>query len=233
MDYPGFVETIFEPCPLGSKNSAENLNPDGSTKKVLVNEPPPPPPEDNICNLKPGGVMITGYNADNPDAVVLVATVDIPEDITIYITDNNAWTGIEFQNREGITSLTVPPGGIAKGEIIAFSREEDFDGNKYSGLWNNDNNRFALSTRGDNIMVYCFTDEETKSPSSISHFTALSFSGNGWVDEENSSNSALPSTLSEETAVTLLRRLRNGYYNGARNGSHDEILKSITDVDNN
>mmetsp|Transcript_8797 Transcript_8797/g.10216 ORF Transcript_8797/g.10216 Transcript_8797/m.10216 type:complete len:223 (+) Transcript_8797:714-1382(+) len=165
----------------------------------------------------------------------MVATTDIPEGLTIYMTDN-AWTGSTFRSNEGTVKLTIPEGGIPKGEIITFGGDMNYDTTPFTSLWENDRCNFALSTRGDNIMVYCLTTDDDAS--SYSHLTALSFSGNGWESDDeiernfSSSDSALPSVLRENGTFITLDQTDNLYYNGLRSGTREEILGFISNEEN-
>ena len=49
--------------------------------------------------------MVIGMASDNPDAVVMVAMVDLPEDATLFMTDN-AWTGTQFTSNEGVIKVS-------------------------------------------------------------------------------------------------------------------------------
>ncbi len=162
--------------------------------------------------------MIIGYNSDNPDTVVMVATSDIPEGVTIYMTDN-AWTGSTFRSNEGTVKLTTPVGGIPKGKIVTFGDNSLYNTPPFTSLWENDRGNFALSTSGEGIFVYCLTDEDDAS--SFSHLTALTY-----VSTEVS----VPSALSPGTFVQL-SHIDNRYYDGERNVPSSQLRSLIANTE--
>ena len=106
VDYPDLVASYFgaprEPdSPFGYK-----CNDDNSSGNTTSGSPSPSPTSptvfsDGTCNgLQPGVIMVTAFNSNNPDVVVLVALKDIPTGATLYMTDN-AWTGANFLTNEG------------------------------------------------------------------------------------------------------------------------------------
>lgn len=78
------------------------------------------PIENSIAQCS--GLIITGFNSDNPDQIRLVATADLPGSTTFYITDNE-WSSSNQRfadlNEDEITWVT-PAGGVSAGSVIFF-----------------------------------------------------------------------------------------------------------------
>jgi endonuclease I len=104
IDHPQLVSVYFGDARVPNPPLGYTCN-DSSTPNVTATEPPSPPPvtTDGTCNgngLQPGSVMVTAFNSDDPDVVVLLVLSDLAPGATFYMTDN-AWTGTTFRTNEG------------------------------------------------------------------------------------------------------------------------------------
>ena len=94
--------------------------------------------------------------------------------------------------------------------------------------WSSESGSFALAAGGDTIILYC-----RESDNSITHLTALSYSGD-WLpastDEDSfgTESSALPASLPSNTAIALPHK-DNYWYVGPRQGNTSSLLDSLSD----
>lgn len=174
------------------------------------------------CNgLSPGDVMITAFNSDNPDAVAIVALNEIAAGATLFMTDN-AWTGSAFRTNEGTLKYVVPSDGIPKRTVFGYNYSTN------TNEWSSESGSFALSADGDTIILYCLESDD-----SITHLTALSYSGD-WLpastDEDSfgTASSALPTSLPSNTAIALSHK-DNCWYVGPRQGNTSSLLDNLSD----
>jgi len=175
-----------------------------------------PPPMDHICaNLKAGDVQVVGVHSDNPDEIALVALVDLPARLELYLTDSG-WAGTEFRDQEGTAKLIVPAGGIAGGTIFGFSEDSTLF---LATAWEQ-TGAFALSTQGDSIIVYCQPSEGAY------NFLGAVTSNNEWdPNQSDSNNSGLPPGV--ERASIALPHLDNYIYIGPAEGTKDDLVAAI------
>lgn len=106
VDYPELVSMHFGDPRIPNPPLGYTCN-DSSADTT---EPPSPPlvNADGICKgngLLPGSVMVSAFNSDDPDVVVLVALSNLAPGATLYMTDN-AWTGQKFRTNEGTLKVT-------------------------------------------------------------------------------------------------------------------------------
>ena len=134
VDHPEYVAPIFgEPKSAGEINCytptiSPTLSPTpsngGSPTPVspTPSEPPEEPPDtEGACNgLKSGSVIPIAMNSENPDSLIFLPLVDLPQFSTLYVTDN-AWTGNAFYMNEGTVIFTVPKGGIKMGTTFGYA----------------------------------------------------------------------------------------------------------------
>jgi len=186
-----------------------------------------PPPTAGTCkgNLSAGDIMLTGVSSNNPDIVVMVAMKNIPVGSEIFMTDN-AWTGDKFKTNEGIQKLILSA-SISSGTIFGFGDSRL----QFSNLWKSESGVFALSTRGDNIFLYCVAEETgTKVP-----ITGLIYNRDGWTSNANgsfsSSGSALPSLLTQASSLELPSK-KSLIYNGQRTGTREYLLENLSSESN-
>eukprot|EP00518_Triparma_eleuthera_P015774 CAMPEP_0197562116 /NCGR_PEP_ID=MMETSP1320-20131121/26344_1 /TAXON_ID=91990 /ORGANISM="Bolidomonas sp., Strain RCC2347" /LENGTH=637 /DNA_ID=CAMNT_0043123815 /DNA_START=45 /DNA_END=1958 /DNA_ORIENTATION=+ len=237
VDHPEYVTPIFgEPKSDGEINcfdptsspTPSPTSPGVSPTPVPPPNPtpaptsaPPPPATEGACNgLRPGDVIPIAMNSENPDSVIFLPLVDLPQFSTVYITDN-AWTGHAFYLNEGTESFTVPEGGIQRGTTFGFKV------GAYGSSWMEDNpdRSFALSTQGDTILVYCFNADadghiNTNDWSSVNFLSGLSTGVGGWAPRESmddssdydfgTSHSAVPTELEGFAAPALPRKKNYG-----------------------
>ncbi len=74
----------------------------------------------NLLKSQCTELVVTGFNADNPDEVLLKATADLAGNSVYYITDNE-WDGTSFNSGETTVMFTVPAEGIAANSTILFN----------------------------------------------------------------------------------------------------------------
>mmetsp|Transcript_11392 Transcript_11392/g.27159 ORF Transcript_11392/g.27159 Transcript_11392/m.27159 type:complete len:700 (-) Transcript_11392:1636-3735(-) len=207
--------------------------------------------EDEREVLRPGDIMIVGVYSDEPDMVALVTLVDLPPGLQLHMTDN-AWTGAGtgtstgtsgsgggLRSNEGIVRFTVPDPGIGAGTVFGFGPDL-----KYGSEWDQVQDSFALSAKGDTVLIYYYgdgggdndIDEQQLTSKNVPRFvSALSFSGQ-WLEsglDESSygtQSSALPSVLLSEgegTAVITLNHQDNYIYSGPTTGTRDQLQRNI------
>jgi len=181
--------------------------------------PSPPTPSPAGCDLAPGDVAITGISADDPDVIAMVALRDIPPGTRLFATDN-AWNGLAFQDNEGVETLLLPQ-GIPSGTVFGYGSPRL----PFNDAWTTQEDGFLLSTRGDNIFVYC------RAADGLRPLAGLIYNSPGWTDRPpfSSSGSALPSGLDSGLSLPLSR---SAVYRGRTQGTREELSGSLSDPDN-
>ena len=128
-------------------------------------------------DLQPGDLAIVGYYADDPDAIAVLALVDIAAGTEIAFTDRGwrAEGGFYEGAGDGTFRYTVPTPGHAAGEVFVLNEPPSID----------------LSTSGDQILVYTGPDEDPW------FIYALNFEGERtWqADATDEHTSAVPAGL--------------------------------------
>lgn len=153
-------------------------------------------------------VALVSYNADDPDEFAFVALADIAEHTEIKFTDNGWQSSGSFRNNEGTLTWTAPAGGISCGTVVTITNNGSFSASHGSIA---SSGSFALSTSGDQILVYTGDDN---SPTFI---TALNNDGSAaWQsDATSANNSALPTGLVNGTNAIALSEVDNAAYSGS------------------
>lgn len=114
VDYPELALHYFgmprdDPAEGVGYCSSKQTEPPTSSPTPHPTPSPTPHPtataRGTCLGLSAGDVMVIGMASDNPDAVVMVAMVDLPEDATLFMTDN-AWTGTQFTSNEGVIKVS-------------------------------------------------------------------------------------------------------------------------------
>lgn len=125
VDYPELAASIYGPpaskpydCGNGIDTDNETPKPTGSPETLTLSPTASPTRlgddetgdvgtsgPDNCSQLSSDDVQVVSMSADNPDTVVLVALVGLPEGLDLYMTDN-AWTGNDFATNEGTLKVS-------------------------------------------------------------------------------------------------------------------------------
>jgi endonuclease I len=145
--------------------------------------------------LVPGDLTVLAHNFDNPDQVVLLATVPVAQGTVVRITDNG-WTGSALTTSEGTWTFTLQA-ALNAGQTVVLSASSP--GITSAGT-------FELNTSGDQIFLYQGT---ASAPSFL-----YGFSTRSWVTGSISqTTSRLPSTLSNgSTARDFSTEVDNGFF---------------------
>ena len=219
VDYPDLVNTIY-----GSANSSNDRS-DEEDSQSLTSLP------------GPGDVMVIGLHTDNPDQVALVTLVDLPQGLTIHLTDNAYYeeNAGSFATNEGTTSLTLSK-TLKAGSVFGLG-EDLLYGNSWVSDWDKG---FALSASGDTIIVYVTTpswdpNNGQNNNDDIRFLSAISFAGGSFVGKElctssscGTKNSVLPASIAD--FVVELGSKDNFLYTGPTTGTNVSIQKEIMDV---
>lgn len=164
--------------------------------------------QDDYCNgLKPGHIMVSGFNMADPDEVVLVLLENAPPNGVFYMTDR-PWDGSAFVDDE---SLSINDDGVLQwsfgeqvsnflaGREICYKCTQDgsvvdrFRPVETSG----NNSTFSLdAVKGDTIHLYCQEQPNDSGVSEIVHISAITTEG--WADE----TSATTTTVDEDTEAS-------------------------------
>jgi hypothetical protein len=121
-----------------------------------------------------------------------------------------------------VIQYVVPSDGIPKRTVFGYNDSTN------TNEWSSESGSFALSADGDTIILYCLESDD-----SITHLTALSYSGD-WLpastDEDSfgTASSALPTSLPSNTAIALSHK-DNCWYEGPRQGNTSSLLDNLSD----
>lgn len=213
VDFPELVSKVF-----GSDDSVHCVG--NESTPSLSPQVPPLSTIQSCADMQSGDIFVAATASDDPDRIALVALRDMASGLDIYMTDN-AWNGSEFYENEGVAKLTTNK-VMTAGTIFGYGGGDN--SLLYSGSWSG---AVSLSTRGDNVMIYCMLDDQT-----VRHISAFSFGGDGWMpaglEDYDSDASALP----DDTASIALPHFDNYVYRGVLEGGKDEILESLMDPRN-
>mmetsp|Transcript_2274 Transcript_2274/g.4306 ORF Transcript_2274/g.4306 Transcript_2274/m.4306 type:complete len:561 (+) Transcript_2274:701-2383(+) len=232
VDFPHLARAYF-----GSPKSltGDGMGYDCTTPMLSTPSPTKSPGEQTVdqgtcLEMQQGDVAIVGIQSTDPDMIVLLALADLPAGGGLYITDN-AWTGFELKSNEGVKKLTIPSDGISSGTMFGYDAHSGsllYLGNS----WTFGGGSFALSVSGDNVIVYCLNGDGS------TQFLYAAIYQSDWSAENpdasvfSSNESALPSTLPENCAVSLPESKRNVWYHGRFFGSKNEMLNDISNQEN-
>jgi len=163
--------------------------------------------------LNPGDLVIVTVNQDAPDNFDFIPLVDIQAGTVINFTDNGLNTSSVLLATEGTITWTAST-AVTKGTVVSFS-------GTVGGNWTS-TGTFALSTSGDNLLVY---QGAAATPSFIY--------GIGWGKTNvwaytGANDSNIPAALSvaSKTIVTL-GTSDNYQYNGQTTGSAAQLLAMV------
>ncbi|MEM1056865.1 MAG: T9SS type A sorting domain-containing protein [Bacteroidota bacterium] len=182
--------------------------------------------------LSPGDLALTFVNTDTPDGFAFVALTDIPAGTEILFADCGVQSDGTFRGGEGAISYVVPAGGLSAGDEAVFE-----DGASSSGFTEGEDGgagctgTFALSTSGDQVVVYQTDDAGTTQYLYIVDLDG----GDGFASNAtNSNNTALPPGLTDgTTAVDIDPEVDNAIYDGSlQTGTPAELLAAIGDEAN-
>jgi len=170
----------------------------------------------DYCNgLKPGHIMVSGFNMADPDEVVLVLLDDAPPNAVFYMTDR-PWDGSAFvdSSSEGDDdddadgtlrwSFGKQVSNFLAGREICYRCSQDGSvvdrfRPAESNNQNHNNSTFSLNAvKGDTIHLYCEEEPDSSGVSEIVHISAITTEG--WA-EETSTNTADTTTVDEDTSA--------------------------------
>lgn len=225
VDYPELVASFYPDGP-------DQLIADTFTYSRCTAPTPSPTAMRVACNdLEPGDLPIFLMNSNDPDQVVFVPLVDIPQGVgVLYLTDN-AWNGTAFIANEGTMKFTIPPEGLPAGQVFGLGEPSP-----YAELWTpmEGSNPFDIQTMGDNLFIYCLDLDN------LPNFL-FGFTNNGpWyepglsADEYGSGHSALPESLAQAGSIFLSTHGDNCVYVGPlqRNMEKSELQETMIDPEN-
>jgi hypothetical protein len=185
-----------------------------------------------FCNgVGPGDIMVTGFNMDNPDEVLMVVLEPIEAGGTFYMTDR-PWDGTAF--------LELENDGTLQWEVNAtLSRSAELchrctqDGSVIDMFvpvdTGNASYTFSLASSGDTIILYCMAEPESSGKSEVRHISAITNTG-GWdtnTTDSNNGTSVLPGNLPNDT-VTTLGGYPNYEYDGQQAGSVSQVRAGLS-----
>ncbi len=131
-----------------------------------------------------GEIMFIGYNADGSDGFAIVTLVDIPENSTIYFTDNE-WNGSPIGSGGAFVDanegeLTWSTGGsvIPAGTVVVFDETNNATNPGYAASIGNISG--VINLNASNEVLYAFTGTDDVTPTSF-----LSAISNGGFDSTN------------------------------------------------
>jgi len=245
VDYPNLVVEHFgtprSPPPSDVGGGYDYCTkPKTPTLSPVASPPTVPSPSATVGNddveichgMKAGDVKLTAFQSSGNDIVLLTALVDLPPGAVLYLTDN-AWTGTYLRSNEGIQKLVIPSSGIPKGSIIGYGGVGTLYETPYDKSWERDAGSFALSTKGDNIFVYCLSSSDTEV-----FLNGLVYSSSGWMEDSTdesvfgTGSSALPSSLQSANSYVALSHYDNYWYDGTRVGTSCDLLAYVSNSNN-
>jgi hypothetical protein len=145
-------------------------------------------------DLQPGDLAIVGYYADDPDAIAVLALVDVAAGTEIAFTDRGwrAEGGFYDGPGDGTFRYTVPAPDHAAGEVFVLNEPSGID----------------LSSFGDQILVYTGPDDDPW------FIYAFNFEGNRtWqADAIDVHTSALPPGLIVSYSAGFVAEIDNAAY---------------------
>ncbi|GMH95316.1 hypothetical protein TL16_g13127 [Triparma laevis f. inornata] len=247
VDHPEYVSGIFgaanDQSEYNCGGGSATLSPTPSPVDPIDPTPTPIPHVEGACNgLEPGDVIPIAVNTNNPDSVIFLPLVDLPQFSSIYITDN-AWTGLNFYRNEGIKVFTVPEGGMLQGETFGW------EVGKWSTHWASESGSFSLSTQGDSVLAYCFgadANGEVNAWTNVKFLGGLSTASDGWAGREEpgndydygSTHSAVPASLEDFAAPALPKKKNYGFLLNTESCkkspscTREEVLSQFMDLSN-
>lgn len=174
--------------------------------------------------LAPGDIVITGFNADDPDQFTFVLLKDVVNGTVIKFTDNGWETTNNFRNNEG-TLIWTATSDLSCGTEITVIDNQPFT---VSSGAITDAALFLLNANGDQILAYQGAEA---TPVFI---YAIHFNGTVWSTTVNNPNqSAIPSGLTNGVNAVAVGDVSNANYNcsgGVSGQSH--ILAGVSNLTN-
>lgn len=169
-----------------------------------------------------GDVVITGFNADNPDQFSFVLLTDVTVGTEIRFTDNGWEAAGQFRTGEGILVWTATT-DLPCGTEIVVDDQSPFVVTQ--GVIT-DSPGFALAIAGDQILVYQGTEV---APVFI---YAINFDSAGWSDAISANTTALPSGLTDSVDAVDLDEIDNAKYDCSVTADASLILSAVSNVGN-
>lgn len=183
--------------------------------------------------LRPGDIIITGFNSTDPDVFTFVPLVDLAVGTPICFTDNGWHTTNGFRKTEGILNYTAPVGGVKAGTVVHYYPD--------APNFNKSNNLFLLSMDGDQLISYQIYDEDNEladpNMGGVAYFTkfvfALTFK-KPWGEAISSNTSAIPPGLKAGETALELGNYRNFQYkvSAKRQGQLHVLLRDVCNPNN-
>ena len=188
---------------------------------------------DGYCNgIQSGGIMISGFNMDDPDQVLMVTLEMIEEGAVFYMTDR-PWNGTEFLDVENDGTLKWQVNGSLprNAELCHRCTQDGSVIDRFEPVMTgNSNYTFSLDSAGDAIFLYCMMEPDSNNGTGgIRHISAITNTG-VWIKNATNadgSESVLPSGL---LAVTTLDGFPNFEYDGPMVGTKSFVTAGLIDA---
>lgn len=178
--------------------------------------------------LSAGDIAIIQYNSDNtggaPEIIKFITFSSFESGTVINFTDHGWKSDNTFRDTEGVVAWTATRDFIC-GEIVTMEMPTTSgSGFTLSTI----DSGFALTTSGDQIIAF---QGDVSSPNFI--FAINNEGAAVWQSNAtNSSNSAVPTGLTNGTNAVALTEVDNAKYNGDLSGSKSVVLSNICDETN-
>jgi hypothetical protein len=166
-----------------------------------------------------GDIVITGFNADNPDQFTFVLLTDIETGTEIKFTDNGWISTGAFRANEGIITWTATSDLSCGTEIEVAAAAP---GSASTGTVVRSVGNFALATTGDQILAYQGLEA---TPTFI---YAINFSSVGWSEATSAATSAIPAGLTDGTNAVDVGDTDNAVYNCSIITDTSAILAAVS-----
>lgn len=170
--------------------------------------------DDDSPALNRGDIAIVGFHMDDNDDFAFVALTNLPEYAVVKFTDKG-WDGGAITGNEGSVEWMAPAGGVAMGTVVVVSNFASTGSVFVRG--------YSLSTSGDQLLAYQGTE------SAPTFIYALNDRLAAWQGSvAGTSDSMLPSGLTNGLTAVALTEADNGAYGGATTGDRQTLLSAIS-----
>jgi hypothetical protein len=194
-----------------------------------------------VGQLGAGNIAVVAFNTDSNDEFAWVALRDLPANTRVCFTDSSVSNGC-FRWSEHLGDAVLPgpltwthTNAVPAGTVVTWGLGGLFEWS----LGRHSGGRPALSSEGDQLVVYCGTIVQREGDltawrgivDEVTLIFALNFANGGWdnVTGGSTTMSFVPAGLSTNagTAVHVDHR-DNGHYSGIRTGTAVRLLQSIS-----
>lgn len=146
--------------------------------------------------LAPGDLLITGLDADDPDAFVFIPLVDLEAGTEIFLTDSGVTAAGGFRANEGALKYVAPAGGVRAGTAITWAGSGTPDFSPATGFGSGG---FLLSTSGDQLIAL-----QGSATSPVFLFALTTYRDVWQAEATSANNSALPPGLTDGVTALAL-----------------------------